>query len=125
MKKINLTLIICLIAIVVITASTYCINLFYVGDARGGNILYIDRVTVTKDLIQLDGGTTSSGEAYKNYEYTIKGEDLYITINYVLVSKAYQSGNFLIKIKDDLSRVKRIYLDDGDNKKLIRQNSLH
>jgi hypothetical protein len=123
MGKKYLTLIVCLIAIPVIAAVTFCISLFYVGGARGGDILYIDRVAVTKDLIQLDGGTASSGEAYKNYEYTIKGEDLYITINYVLVSKAYQSGNFSIKIEDDLNQVKRIYLDAGENKKLIWQNN--
>ena len=119
MKKNRLIIAISLIAILIIAAVTFYINLFYVGDARSDDVLYVDHIAVSTNQIQLDGGAASSGEAYRNYEYNISGEELYITIKYVLVSTAYQSGNFSIKIKDDFSQVKRIYLTGEEKNKLI------
>ena len=122
MKKKHLIFIVCFAAITIIAVVVFYINIFFIGDARGSDFLYFDHVDVTKNLLQLDGSTSSSGEAFKNYEYTIDGEDLYITIKYVIVSKTYHSGRFSIKIEDDLSQIKRIYLDDGENKEIIWQN---
>ena len=122
MKKNYLIVTVCLIVAAGIAAAAFYISLFYIGNPKSDS-LYIDNIVVTKDLVQLDGGTTSSAETYRNYEYNIEGEDLYITINYVLASKTYRSDSFSIQIKDDFSQVKRIYLDDKENKKLIWQKN--
>jgi len=58
--------------------------------------VYVDHVDVTKNQIRIAGGTSSSGDAYKDFKYEIDGESLYITINYVLASNSYRSGDFTI-----------------------------
>ncbi|HVI41305.1 MAG TPA: hypothetical protein VM577_11655 [Anaerovoracaceae bacterium] len=121
MRKNYLIMAVSLIAITVIAAVIFYINFFYVGHARSGDTLYVDHVAVFKELIQLDGGTAASGDAYKDFSYSIKDKDVYVEINYVLVSKAYQSGDFTIKMKGDFDQIKRVYLTDGKNKKLIWQ----
>lgn len=114
-KRIYQILTVCFLIIIVASALTYYISIFHIGGPRGVDSLYIQRIAVTNGMIQIDGGTICSGEAYRNYKYSIKGEDLYIRINYVIVSKAYQSGSFSINIKDN-QKIKRIYLDGGEEK---------
>ena len=110
-----------LLILAIIAIAIYYISLFHIGDPKL-DTLHVEHIGVTKDLIELDGRTDASGDAYKNYEYEVKGKYLYITIKYVLASNSYRSGDFAIQINGDFTNVEQIYLTDGKNNKLIWQD---
>lgn len=117
MKIRNITLITTIVPVLVIILFAY-IGVLHVGNARCDS-LYIDQISVTTNAVKIDGGTTCSGEAYKNFKYYVKGHDMYIEIRYVLPSGLHRIGDFNIKVKGEFSQVEHVYLKDGTNKKLI------
>ncbi|WP_312648970.1 hypothetical protein [Aminipila sp.] len=121
MKKRLLISIAILIVIIVLIVLTY-MNFFIIGEPRSEGI-YIGNISVSDNLIIIKGGTESSAEAYKGFEYDIINSSLYIKIKYVqFASRFYTTGSFTINIKDELSTIDKIYLTDGSKDKLIWSN---
>lgn len=118
MIKNELKLAIVVVLIAIIAVAGFGVYGLYAGNPRVTG-LYIDYIAVTNDLVELKGISTGSADNYKNYKYSIKGEDLYITINYALKSESHMGGNFYVQIKDDFSKLKRVYLTGGGDKKQI------
>lgn len=119
MKKNHLMLTIGLIVITIMIMVIGYIVLFHYGNPRAEQ-LFVTNIDVNEDQIWLEGSTSSSNaEAYKDYDYEIKGDSVYITIKYVMASDAYPHSYFDIRIKDDFSRIKKVYLTDGEYEKLL------
>lgn len=90
----------------------------YAGNPRVVG-LYIEDISVTNNLVELKVGSAGSADNYKDYKYSIKGKDLYITVNYALRTENHKGGNFNIQIKDDFRKVRRVYLTGGGDRKQI------
>ncbi len=119
-KELKFALIIVLIMIIAFAA--FGVYGMYAGNPRMEG-LHISHITVADDHVDLRGSSASSADNYKNYQYSIKGENLYITINYALKTRTHFGGDFIIIIKDDFSKVKRVYLIGGGDKKQIWEAS--
>jgi len=118
MKKNYLKLTIGLILITIIAVVLYGVYGLYAGNPRVQG-LYLDQIAVTNDQVDLRGGSAGSADLYKDYQYSFRGEDLYIMINYALRVKDHPTADFNIRIKDDFSKIKRVYLTDGEDEKQI------
>lgn len=79
----------------------------------------INKVTVGNNEVVVDGLLTSSGKAYKEYDYQLVGSELYINIKEVLVSSKYDTGKFKISIPVNGNNIQDIYLSDGSKTKAI------
>lgn len=106
-----------LVIVLLISAFVY-FKLFVLGNDSYSNIV-IDKVTVGSNQVVIKGKYTDSGRAYKDYSYTQVGNELYVTITNVLVSKKYDKAEFEIKIPVSGMEVTDIHLTDGKATKVI------
>ncbi len=114
-------------AIIIISAIIVVIGLIalagylFINYSTGTDFVTIgvSKADLTENQFTAHLMTSSSGTAFQKYEYEIKDDSLYITVWSGLVNKKYSSGEMDIKIKDDLSNIKSVYLKDKDNTKLI------
>lgn len=95
----------------------------YFKNTRIGNYVIedvsINKVTVGNDKIVVDGLLTSSGKAYKDFDYQLVGSELYINIKEVLVSSKYETGKFTINVPVSGTNIQNVYLSDGSKTKVI------
>lgn len=105
-----------LFGMVLVGVTGFYIKLFVIGNNNYESIGNV-KVSVAANSITLSGSFMDSSRAYKNSEYTLVGNELYVQINSVLVSKKYNSGDFsiVIPVKD----VQHIHLTDNKNTKVI------
>jgi len=118
MKK---TIIILLsIPLIVFTAiGIYLYNIFFVGGYLCDSI-FPENISVKGNTVKIDGITGNSALTFRDHEYFIEGNKLYIKLRYVLVSKFYPDGKFNININDaNLSEIECIYFTNKKNKKMV------
>ncbi len=82
----------------------------------------VSKVTVGNN-ITIVGRYTNSSLAYKDYEYTLVGKELYVEIKNVLVSSKYNKGEFTIVIPLNSDEVDNIHLTDSKSTKVIYKKS--
>lgn len=113
------------LGIVVLVSIFIYFKMFVIGNDSYNNIV-IEKVTVGSNTVAIKGKYTASGRAYKEYSYTQVGNELYVTITNVAVSKKYKNGDFEIKIPVNGIEVTDIHLTDSKTTKVIysKQNSL-
>lgn len=109
--------IILLLVILIVGGGIY-FKMFSIGSYVVSDVT-INKVTVGNNDVTVDGILTSSGSAYKDYDYQLVGSELYINVRKVLVSNKYDSGKFKISIPVNGSSIQDIYLSDGKNTKVI------
>lgn len=79
----------------------------------------IDKVTVGSSEVTIKGHYTDSGRAYKEFSYKQVGNELYVSVVSVVVSKKYSSGNFEFKVPISGMNVDAIQLTDDKSTKVI------
>lgn len=124
MNKFVKVSIVCLGIILLVSVFVY-FKMFVIGNDNYDDIV-IDKVTVGSGKVLVKGKYSDSGRAYKDFSYTQVGNELYITVTSVLVSKKFKSGDFEITIPVNGMEVTDIHLTDGSATKVIysKQNSL-
>ena len=94
---------------------------FIIGNSSYEDI-DVNKVTVGNN-ITIVGRYTNSSLAYKDYEYTLVGKELYVEIKNVLVSSKYNKGEFTIIIPLNSDEVDNIHLTDSKSTKVIYEKS--
>lgn len=94
---------------------------FIIGNSSYEDI-DVNKVTVGNNII-IVGRYTNSSLAYKDYEYTLVGKELYVEIKNVLVSSKYNKGEFTIVIPLNSDEVDNIHLTDSKSTKVIYEKS--
>lgn len=94
---------------------------FIIGNSSYEDI-DVSKVTVGNN-ITIVGRYTNSSLAYKDYEYTLVGKELYVEIKNVLVSSKYNKGEFTIVIPLNSDEVDNIHLTDSKSTKVIYKKS--
>lgn len=94
------------------------VKLFELGNYNYQNIT-INKVTVSESEIVIDGEYLDSSSAYKSHAYTLVGNELYVKVKNVLVTKKNSSGSFKIKIPINGTNVDNIHLTDDKTTKVI------
>ena len=92
------------------------ISVFFIGGYRVEGIY---KTTLTENYLNITGSSSGSGDAFAGYSYEIKADSVYVKVRYVLVSKFFRSAEFDIKIEDDFSDVKRVYITNGKENRLV------
>lgn len=115
-KVLKISLII--IGLIIIAGIGIYTKLFIIGSKSYENIV-IDKVTTGTDKVVIIGEITDSSRAYKNASYTLVGTELYVTVQSVLVSKKYSTGNFEITIPVNGIEINNIHLSDNKTTKVI------
>lgn len=117
-KFVKISLIV--LGIIVLVGGFVYYKMFYMGSSDYSNIV-IEKTTLSNNEIIISGDFSDSNRAYKDYSYTLVGKELYVTINSVLVSSKYKSGNFKISISLGSNSVDNIHLTDNKSTKVIYQ----
>lgn len=94
---------------------------FIIGNSSYEDI-DVSKVTVGNN-ITIEGRYTNSSLAYKDYEYTLVGKELYVEIKNVLVSSKYNKGEFTIVIPLNSDEVDNIHLTNNKSTKVIYEKS--
>jgi len=120
--RFNKYLILVLSLFLIILAVFIYANVFR-GTTMGPNTLYIKHSFLSDGSLLLDGSTSSSANAFKDYSYRIEADKLLLKIRYVpLVSRWYPTGSFQILLsKQDLEGIREVYLyqNNNNNKRLL------
>lgn len=116
--KISVVMIIC---VLIIGIGIYY-KLFRIGNKNFESIV-IDKVTVSSKEAVILGKFSDSSRAYKDFSYTQVGNELYVVVKSVLVSKKYDKGSFSLNIPVNGMDVKYIHLSDDKNTKVIYSNT--
>lgn len=93
-------------------------KLFIIGNKNFESIV-IDKVTVNSNSVVITGGFSDSARAFKDYSYTQVGNELYVVIKSVMVSKKYDNSEFTLSIPVNGMNVTDIHLSDDKNTKVI------
>lgn len=117
--KVSIIVVVCILALGI---GIY-VKLFRIGNKNFDSIV-IDKVTVSSKEAIIFGKFSDSARGYKDFSYTQVGNELYVTIESVLVSKKYDKGTFSVKIPVNGMEVKYIHLTDDKNTKVIYSNQL-
>lgn len=104
------------LGIVLVVGIFFYVKLFIIGNNNYESIGNI-KVSVASNSVTLSGSFMDSSRAYKDCEYTLVGNELYVQINSVLVSKKYNSGEFSVVIP--VNNIEHIHLTDNKNTKVI------
>ena len=115
-KFVKIALII--LGIVVLIGGFIYYKMFYLGTSDYSSIV-IEKTTLGNNELVITGDFSDSSRAYKDFSYTLVGKELYVTVNSVLVSNKYKSGNFKITIPLGSSSVDNIHLTDNKSTKVI------
>ena len=99
------------------------LNIFVFGSKDYSSIV-IDKVTIGSNDVTIKGYYTDSSRAYKNFSYKQVGNELYVTVISVAVSKKYSSGNFEFKVPVSGMNVNVIQLTDDKTTKVIYNKSV-
>lgn len=96
----------------------YLYNIFFVGGYLCDSI-FPENISVDANTVKIDGITGNSALTFRDYEYFIEGNKLYIKLRYVLISKFYSNGKFNININDaNLSEIECIYFTNKKKQKI-------
>ncbi len=109
------------IAVVLLVFIFIYVKKFIIGNSSYEDI-DVNKVTVGNN-ITIVGRYTNSSLAYKDYEYTLVGKELYVEIKNVLVSSKYNKGEFTIVIPLNSDEVDNIHLTDSKSTKVIYEKS--
>ena len=109
------------IAVVLLVFIFIYVKKFIIGNSSYEDI-DVNKVTVGNN-ITIVGRYTNSSLAYKDYEYTLVGKELYVEIKNVLVSSKYNKGEFTIVIPLNSDEVDKIHLTDSKSTKVIYEKS--
>ena len=109
------------IAVVLLVFAFIYVKKFIIGNSSYEDI-DVNKVTVGNN-ITIVGRYTNSSRAYKGYEYTLVGKELYVEIKNVLVSSKYNKGEFTIVIPLNSDEVDNIHLTDSKSTKVIYEKS--
>lgn len=109
------------IAVVLLVFAFIYVKKFIIGNSSYEDI-DVNKVTVGNN-ITIVGRYTNSSLAYKDYEYTLVGKELYVEIKNVLVSSKYNKGEFTIIIPLNSDEVDNIHLTDSKSTKVIYEKS--
>lgn len=115
-KFIKIAIILLLVGLVI--GGGIYFKMIFIGSNAYDDVV-INKVTVSNNDVIIDGILTSSGQAYKDYEYQLVGSELYVNIKEVLISSKYESGKFKINIPVKGISIQDIYLSDGKDTKVI------
>lgn len=75
----------------------------------------ITNISLSENTLIFSGRLLASAKSYKDYEYIIIGDSLYITVYGGLATKAKANGDFNIIFEDeDIKNVNRVYLKHGE-----------
>lgn len=107
-----------MLGIVVLIGGFIYYKMFYLGTSDYSSIV-IEKTTLGNNELVITGDFSDSSRAYKDFSYTLVGKELYVTVNSVLVSNKYKSGNFKITIPLGSSSVDNIHLTDNKSTKVI------
>jgi len=110
------------VVLVLVLGVAFYSKLFIIGNKSFESIV-IDKVTVSRKEAIIDGKFTDSTRAYKDFSYTQVGNELYVIVKSVLVSKKYDKGSFSLKIPVNGMEVRYIHLSDDKNTKVIYSNT--
>lgn len=81
-----------------------------IGHSVNTNALIINNISLNNETLQITGTTSSSGEAFAGYGYSIKDDNLYLKIRYSIANPIHRIGDFNITIKGEADKVKKVYL---------------
>ena len=109
------------IAVVLLVFIFIYVKKFIIGNSSYEDI-DVNKVTVGNN-ITIVGRYTNSSLAYKDYEYTLVGKELYVEIKNVLVSSKYNKGEFTIVIPLNSDEVDNIHLTASKSTKVIYEKS--
>ena len=109
------------IAFVLLVFIFIYVKKFIIGNSSYEDI-DVNKVTVGNN-ITIVGRYTNSSLAYKDYEYTLVGKELYVEIKNVLVSSKYNKVEFTIVIPLNSDEVDNIHLTDSKSTKVIYEKS--
>lgn len=109
------------IAVLLLVSALVYFKKFIIGNSSYKDI-DVSKVTVGNN-ITIVGRYTSSSLAYKSYEYTLVGKELYVEIKNVLVSSKYNKGEFTIVIPLNSDEVDNIHLTDSKSTKVIYEKT--
>ena len=109
------------IAVVLLVFAFIYVKKFIIGNSSYEDI-DVGKVTVGNN-ITIVGRYTNSSLAYKDYNYTLVGKELYVEIKNVLVSSKYNKGEFAIVIPLNSDEVDNIHLTNNKSTKVIYKKS--
>ncbi len=92
-------------------------KLFGFSMCASPDVLTVESVSVTDNELYIKGDTSSSATKFAGYKYEMEDDVLYIGVRQDLFFGS--TGAYELKIKDDFSDVKYVYLCGGDDKKLL------
>lgn len=111
------------VLIVVIGVSVY-LKMYVIGSKNYSDIV-IDKVTMGSKEVTIKGHYTDSGRAYKDFSYKQVGNELYVSVVNVVVSKKYNNGSFEFKVPISGMKVDAIQLTDDKSTKVIYNNQIN
>lgn len=118
LKKFVLAMIIIFIVVVIIVI---CWLGTQKGNSNYSGLTFTD-TSIQGDLFKTTVFQTASGKSFRKYNYHIKDNCLHITIYSGIVTKLHSSGVLQIEIRESvMSEIEKVYLEDGNNTKLIYQ----
>lgn len=116
-KNILKAIIICGCIVVILTAAALILyNVFGVGEVSYDKT-YITNVSVSDCAVEFDADISTSADYYKDYEYSVDGDRMYIKV----YSQSLTGGKqwpVHINIECNTSEINEIYQDLGDKKLL-------
>lgn len=122
-KKIFKAVLICGCVIVSLFAAAVILcSIFGIGKVSYDKA-FITNVSVNDCSVELDANIATSADYYKDYEYTIDGDRMYIKVysQFITGGKRWPVH---VKIGYDTSKINEIYQDLGDEKILIWERRL-
>src|SRR5690625_1258005 len=108
-KIITLTVIFSIVIFIFILVSRNKISLSF-------KEIVINEVELLDDQLIIEGDLISSGKSYRDFEYVITDNIVYVTIKGGVVTNKYKYGNFKINIKDEnLIKIDHVYLKQRES----------
>lgn len=81
--------------------------------------VYISNIHIGESKFQAQAVQNSSGKSFTGYDYKTEEDCLYLTLYSKIADKRNHCSIMYINIQDDLSNLKKVYLTDGCNLRLI------
>ena len=129
MKKIFKILSVIIAALLILQAVIYQTarhgwRLFGFDMCESPDVLCVDTVYVTDEMVNIVGNTSSSAMSYVGYRYEIKDNVLYLGMKQnLLLGFNNRNGGYSFVIEDDFKNVESVCLVNKDKEKYIWYNN--
>jgi len=79
----------------------------------------VGQIQMTNHSLKIKGDTSNSSTGFSGYQYRIENGNLYLQLEYSIVSKSHLNGAFDIEINKDLKKINKVYLEGNTKKDIV------